>query len=491
MRQHLVVAFLSIVLSQSVLYAKTELNSEAETLYQRAYQHLYGPCADCNLIDVKKWVERAKELGHPDAPYLLGLMYHEGLGVGKDLEKAASMFEVAARTGNAKSQTYLGIDYLEQNFERGNEATLRGDKPNSTTEMLKEQGRKNIQEAHEGLKLLAERGDTEAMCLLARTCMGMSGRTDESLAKYWRQSADKALRQAWTSKRGDEAHAAYQLSVLNDYGGDSNESTIWATKAAELGHVRAEFQVGFHYFVKDEYDKAAVWLQKAAEKQHVEAQDLLANNPKKLDKYLEKQESHSSRYWLEQAAGNGHAEAASILGSKYDYESESKNPKEAIRWYSIAARLGDVQSLSRLGDFYYMGEDVQQDYEKALKYYSEVLGHQNDDRYYSEVLWAAERLGTMYEKAEGVERDYVQAIHCYEFAARRGSVKAPYRLAEMYYKGNGVLQDYVEAYAWANIAASKDTAGFWNATILRDKIAGVMTPEQIAEGQRKAKTLSK
>jgi hypothetical protein len=528
MKKHIFITFLSVALCHGILLAKTKINSEADTLYQRAYQHLCGPCDDCNLIDVKKWLERAKKLGHSDAPYLLGLMYHEGLGVGKNLEKAASMFETAAHTGHAKSQTYLGIVYWRQAFDRKYQAALRGGKPNSATEMLEEQGRRNIQEAHEGLRLLAEHGDVEAMCLLARTCMGMSGRKDGALERYWRESADKTLHRSWTSKRGDEAHAAYQLGMLNAYGGDSNESLIWLIKAAELDHVRAEFELGFNYFVKEEYEKAITLLEKAAQKQHVEAQYLLANHSNVFDKYLGKKEFHSGLYWLEKAAVNGHAVAARILGGKYDYhwedknnaiadesptqlngeqsdqrdkllriahrdlgdkyDCQSKNPKEAIRWYSIAAKLGDVDAESRLGDFYYRGEGVQQDYNEALKYFKEVVGHEDDDRSYFEVLNAAFMLGTMYEKGEGVQRDYVNAVNLYKLAARRESGKSQYRLAEMYYKGNGVLQDYVEAYAWANIAASK---GGINTTALRDEIMERMTPEQIAEGQRRARELSK
>jgi hypothetical protein len=531
MKKHIFITFLSVALCQGILLAKTELNSEADTLYQRAYKHLCGPCDDCNLIDVKKWVERAKELGHPEAPYLLGLMYYEGLGVAKNIEKAAAMFEVAARTGHAKSQTYLGLGYLKQAMERWDQADYRGDKPNSTTKMLEERGYRTIQGAYEGMKLLAEGGETEAMCFLARMCMGMGmagQKKDEALASYWRESAAKTLRQSWTSKRGNQAHIAYQLGMLYTYAPDNSEQLIWLSRAAELGHVRAEFELGFHYYVGKECEKAVTLLEKAAQKQHVEAQYLLANHSNVLDKYLEKQKFHSGLYWLEKAAGNGHAVAARILGGKYDYhwedknnaiadespsqlngeqsdqrdklwriahrdlrdkyDCQSKNPKEAIRWYSVAVKLGDVDAESRLGDFYYRGEGVQQDYNEALKYFKEVVIHEDDDRYYFEVMNAAFMLGTMYEKGEGVQRDYVNAVNLYKLAARQGSGKSQYRLAEMYYKGNGVLQDYVEAYAWANIAASK---GGTNTTALRDEIIERMTPEQIAEGQRKARELSK
>ncbi len=53
----------------------------------------------------------------------------------------------------------------------------------------------------------------------------------------------------------------------------------------------------------------------------------------------------------------------------------------------------------------------------------------------------------------------------------------------MYYNGNGLPQDYVEAYKWYNLSASH---GNTSAMLNRDRIVHFMTPEQIAEGQRRA-----
>ena len=56
-------------------------------------------------------------------------------------------------------------------------------------------------------------------------------------------------------------------------------------------------------------------------------------------------------------------------------------------------------------------------------------------------------------------------------------------LGFMYANGEGVIQDDVEAYAWINVAAAK---GQKKAAELRDTIKTNMTPEQIAEGQKRS-----
>jgi TPR repeat protein len=50
-------------------------------------------------------------------------------------------------------------------------------------------------------------------------------------------------------------------------------------------------------------------------------------------------------------------------------------------------------------------------------------------------------------------------------------------------RGQGVQQDYVEAYKWLNLAAGQ---GHTNAIKNRDLLAAQMTPEQIADGQKRA-----
>lgn len=53
------------------------------------------------------------KLGYAPAQYEVGDMYYHGLGVKKDLKKAAELFELAAKQGNAEAQFTLSTFYAE------------------------------------------------------------------------------------------------------------------------------------------------------------------------------------------------------------------------------------------------------------------------------------------------------------------------------------------------------------------------------------------
>ena len=71
----------------------------------------------------------------------------------------------------------------------------------------------------------------------------------------------------------------------------------------------------------------------------------------------------------------------------------------------------------------------------------------------------------------------------FRLAADQGFAGAQSNLGVMYYNGEGVPQDYVTAHMWFNIASSMGNESGGKA---REEVAGRMTPEQIAEAQRRA-----
>ncbi len=95
----------------------------------------------------------------------------------------------------------------------------------------------------------------------------------------------------------------------------------------------------------------------------------------------------------------------------------------------------------------------------------------------------------MYGNGQGVPQDDAEAARWYRKAAEQGLAKAQYRLGIMYYKGQGVPQDYVQAHMWFNLAAAGLPPGEYhdNAAEIRDLVAKLMTPAQIAEAQRLAR----
>jgi peptidoglycan hydrolase-like protein with peptidoglycan-binding domain len=80
--------------------------------------------------------------------------------------------------------------------------------------------------------------------------------------------------------------------------------------------------------------------------------------------------------------------------------------------------------------------------------------------------------------------DYNTARTIVEPLAGSGDAHAQYLLGRMHARGEGVLQDYIIAHQWLNLSAAR---GNRDARNERDRIAGQMTPSQIAEAQQRAR----
>ena len=150
-----------------------------------------------------------------------------------------------------------------------------------------------------------------------------------------------------------------------------------------------------------------------------------------------------------------------------------------LEWRREAER-GDPSAQASLGDMYHVGLGVAQDYAEALRWYRKAAEQDNPN--------AQEAIGAMYERGHGVAQDYAEALRWYRKAAEHEHPDAQFYLGIMYEKGHGVAQDYAYAYMWLKLSASNDDAGpdgerFAEAL---DRVAKKMTPEQIAEGQRRA-----
>jgi TPR repeat protein len=78
--------------------------------------------------------------------------------------------------------------------------------------------------------------------------------------------------------------------------------------------------------------------------------------------------------------------------------------------------------------------------------------------------------------------DYATAARQFESAAREGDSDAQYWLGRIYADGLGRPRDPITAYGWFDRAAAQ---GHHDASILRDGLAPLLAPMQIAEAQRR------
>ena len=160
---------------------------------------------------------------------------------------------------------------------------------------------------------------------------------------------------------------------------DSNYEAAFSyfRQAAEQGHTKAEYEVGFCYaegdgVAMDDY-KAAKWFRKAAIKGHMEAQFELAE-------FLE-----------------------------YEYYGDSYALKEAFGWYKKAADQGHLDSAFRVGKMYKYGAYTEQNYEKAMEYFRKVAFSKADAFDYP-IEDSMREIGWLFYYGQGVEKDERRAL---------------------------------------------------------------------------------
>jgi TPR repeat protein len=191
----------------------------------------------------------------------------------------------------------------------------------------------------------------------------------------------------------------------------------------------------------------------------------------------EREEYATALRLLRPLADQGSAEAQLKLGTMYDEGwGVSQDHAAALRWYRKAADQSNAPAQYILGAVYLDGVFVPQDYAVAASWFRKAADQGIDGAQY--------HLGNMYFYGRSVLQDDVAAVGWYRKAAYQGYAPAQFNLGGMYYKGRGVPQDYVTAHMWFNLAAA---GGRKDAVKVRDMLAAMMTPAQIAEAQKLAR----
>ena len=188
--------------------------------------------------------------------------------------------------------------------------------------------------------------------------------------------------------------------------------------------------------------------------------------------------------WYRKSADQGYANAQCNLGYMYEVgRGVSQSYSEAVKWYRSAAEQGAAQAQCNLGYMYEFGRGVTQSYSEAEKWYRKAAdqGHskaqfnlavlywgglgvsQNDSEAVKWYRKSADQgyasaqcnLGYMYEVGRGVTQSYTEAVKWYRSAAEQGESQAQCNLGCMYEFGRGVTQSYSEAVKWYRKAAEQ------------------------------------
>ena len=171
--------------------------------------------------------------------------------------------------------------------------------------------------------------------------------------------------------------------------------------------------------------------------------DRLSLNFKKQKKFFE----DMLRNILE-LAKIGDIFAQSVLGQMY-YEGKgmTQDYKKAAKWFIRVAKQGWSKAQCDLGVMYLNGKGVRKDSEEAVKWFREAA-----EQGYSQAQCC---LGIMYEYGEGIIQDNEEAVKWYKRAAEQNYSAAQYKLGCMYEFGEGVTQNDEEVVKWYRKAAEQ------------------------------------
>ena len=206
--------------------------------------------ADRQRLDA---IKSRAEKGDAEAQIQLADLYTEGIGVPKDLSKAAKWHRKAAEQGNARGECLLGLDYVDGLGVK-----------------------KNLPQAVHWLAKAADQGLPGAQFDLAMCYASgdVEGKSVVEAAKLFRKASDQGLPQA---------QAALGNCYLEGTGVPKNipQGIEWTRKAAEQGFPAAQQTFGLCYAkgrgVATNYVQAYKWLALAAAKDTQNPDDVKVN----------------------------------------------------------------------------------------------------------------------------------------------------------------------------------------------------------------------
>ena len=216
--------------------------------------------------------------------------------------------------------------------------------------------------------------------------------------------------------------------------------------AIELKDANELHNEGIRYYNSQNYEEAAKWFRKAAEQGHVYAQYNLGYCYDSGEGVTQNYEEAAK--WYRKAAEQGRVEAQFSLGCcYYSGEGVTQNHEEAAKWFRKAAEQGHASAQHNLGCCYDFGEGVTQNHEEAAKWYRKAAEQGRVEAQFS--------LGCCYYSGEGVTQNYKEAVTWYRLAAEQGNAGAQYNLGGLFYFGRGVPQNDQKAREWWQKAAEQ------------------------------------
>lgn len=453
----------SVKVHQPLSSAETVTCPDPNQLLNEAVAFYEGIGVEQDIDRAITLLQRAADLGEPEAMCRLGFIFEEGIGVQPNPDLAMNLWEQAAKKGHRLSMYCLAEQYDKARF-------------------IPRDFDKAVYWYTESIKS----GDNHAVRFLCRLLESPPNSCDK--ARYF---DDILTWNLYAAKRGD-VDAMVNLGDI--YGGtyfygdmclkgistkkDLKQAIQWYEQAAQYGNLDA--MNGLIYLYENEKDvqneaKVIKWLERASEHNDIFAMYDLAEKYKNGEGVQQDYQKAISLY----------AEAARLDkgGTFHGNFSELKElcddgylaSEEYLTILLDCAERGNSSAMETLGSIYANGDIVQRNDDKALKWWSEAAYRNpfaliNFDGFYSndpnKIIPYMEKaaagghtyimmeLGKLYEKKPNLGGRSL-AFKWYREAAYWGDKDGMVGLARLYARGDGVKRDYQKAFHWY-LRASRD-----------------------------------
>ena len=347
-----------------------EKNSSATAEYRIGLIYLNGLGVDKNIDKAVHWLGKSTLNGNDSAAYKLAVLYDDGKEITQDTEKSLLYYQVSAELGNPYANYKLGNVSLEKN-----------DIPQAIDHFEKAAD-KNI--SHAWYRLGQIYSDEKYDMLnteKAQVCFSKA--LQQYIADYQENPDD------FTSYRIGQMYLKAQGTKQ-----DISQSINWFEKSVDDGNTYAAYQLGKIYYSGQDIQQD---LQKSEQYFKISVDD----NP-------------YACYYL----GNIALETSRIQNAIDHFEKAAdKNISHA--WY----RLGQIYSDEKYDML--NTEKAQVCFSKALQQYIADYQENPDD-------FTSYRIGQMYLNAQGTKQDISQSITWFEKSATQGSPDAAYQLGYIY-----------------------------------------------------------
>lgn len=261
--------------------------------------------------------------GYAIAQFYLGLMYHQGIGIDVNFERAMQLYALSAQQGMARAQFNLGLMY-----DRG------------------EGTQQDYREAYYWYQQAAEQGDADAQYALGTMNFYGQGRP---------QNYPEAIRWYQESARQGHRDSQFNLGVMhmNGLGTESNPvvALTWFTMAADNGSADAQYNAGLMFAAglgtERDFIQARDYLIMAAEQNLRDAEAQLGLLYVSGDSEALPRDYEQARYWFNRAAHRGDARSQFYLGRIFaEGLGTDQNLAIGHMWYEVSYHFGYEQATS-------------------------------------------------------------------------------------------------------------------------------------------------